>query len=198
MSMGQRQRLRLAMTLLASPRLLLLDEPLTSLDADGAGLLFAAVQRLCRGRRRGAVVLAHRRAAGSSARADAHAAGRGARRAMSEIRAFIAVLRRDLTVYLSYRTRLVSQALTSLFSLTLFYYVSRLVRLSGLPDPEQLFRVRRRRHRDGRRPLLLLPDPRTGAPGAARRHLRAPSALAVRRRCARSSRCRCSRCSTRS
>jgi ABC-2 type transport system permease protein len=45
--------------------------------------------------------------------------------------AFLAVLRRDLSVYLSYRTRLVSQLLTALFSLTLFYYVSRLVHVSG-------------------------------------------------------------------
>lgn len=53
---------------------------------------------------------------------------------MSEMRAgraFLAVMRRDLYVYLSYRTRLVSQLLTSLFSLTLFYYVSRLVHVSG-------------------------------------------------------------------
>lgn len=47
-------------------------------------------------------------------------------------RAFMAVMRRDLSVYLSYRTRLVSQVLTSLFSLTLFYYVSRLVHINGL------------------------------------------------------------------
>jgi len=43
------------------------------------------------------------------------------------LRAFLAVLGRDLRVYVSYRTRLVSQALTVVFSLTLFYYVSRLV-----------------------------------------------------------------------
>jgi ABC-2 type transport system permease protein len=46
--------------------------------------------------------------------------------------AFLAVMRRDLHVYLSYRTRLVSQVLTALFSLTLFYYVSRLVHIKGL------------------------------------------------------------------
>jgi ABC-2 type transport system permease protein len=46
-------------------------------------------------------------------------------------RAFLAVMRRDLRIYLSYRTRLASQALTVVFSLTLFYYVSRLVNVSG-------------------------------------------------------------------
>jgi ABC-2 type transport system permease protein len=58
---------------------------------------------------------------------------------MSDIAAFTAVLRRDLTVYLSYRTRLVSQILTSVFSLTLFYYVSRLVHVSGFATPDSYF-----------------------------------------------------------
>jgi ABC-2 type transport system permease protein len=62
---------------------------------------------------------------------------------VSELRleglAFLAVLRRDLLVYLSYRTRLVSQLLTSLFSLTLFYYVSRLVHVSGFGTPDDYF-----------------------------------------------------------
>ena len=39
MSMGQRQRLRVAMTFLHSPDLVLLDEPLTSLDEQGAAVL---------------------------------------------------------------------------------------------------------------------------------------------------------------
>jgi ABC-2 type transport system ATP-binding protein len=43
MSMGQRQRLRIAMTFLPRPEVVLLDEPLTSLDAEGAALLRAAV-----------------------------------------------------------------------------------------------------------------------------------------------------------
>ena len=54
-------------------------------------------------------------------------------------RAFLAVMRRDLHVYLSYRTRMVSQALTAVFSLTLFYYVSRLVHVSGFASPESYF-----------------------------------------------------------
>src|SRR5271165_4596170 len=53
--------------------------------------------------------------------------------------AFMAVMRRDLHVYLSYRTRLVSQVLTSIFSLTLFYYVSRLVHLRGFTSPASYF-----------------------------------------------------------
>ena len=57
----------------------------------------------------------------------------------SSLRAFGAVMRRDLHVYLSYRTRLVSQLLTALFSLTLFYYVSRLVHVKGFPSPKAYF-----------------------------------------------------------
>ncbi|HEX4838407.1 MAG TPA: ABC transporter permease [Solirubrobacteraceae bacterium] len=53
--------------------------------------------------------------------------------------AFLAVMRRDLHVYLSYRTRLVSQALTAVFSLTLFYYVSRLVHVRGFGSPGSYF-----------------------------------------------------------
>lgn len=43
MSMGQRQRLRIAMTFLPEPEIVLLDEPLTSLDDEGAILLHDAV-----------------------------------------------------------------------------------------------------------------------------------------------------------
>jgi ABC-2 type transport system ATP-binding protein len=46
MSMGQRQRLRLALTFLPEPETVLLDEPLTSLDGEGAALLDAALDRL--------------------------------------------------------------------------------------------------------------------------------------------------------
>ena len=53
--------------------------------------------------------------------------------------AFYAVVRRDFHVFLSYRTRLVSQVLTSIFSLTLFYYVSRLVRVEGFTTPDRYF-----------------------------------------------------------
>jgi ABC-2 type transport system permease protein len=56
-----------------------------------------------------------------------------------QLQAFMAVMRRDLHVYLSYRTRLVSQLLTSLFSLTLFYYVSRLVHVNGFASHNAYF-----------------------------------------------------------
>lgn len=46
MSMGQRQRLRIAMTFLPHPEVVLLDEPLTSLDSEGAALLQAAVEEV--------------------------------------------------------------------------------------------------------------------------------------------------------
>jgi ABC-2 type transport system ATP-binding protein len=46
MSMGQRQRVRIAMTFLPHPDVVLLDEPLTSLDGEGAEILFGAIERL--------------------------------------------------------------------------------------------------------------------------------------------------------
>jgi ABC-2 type transport system ATP-binding protein len=46
MSMGQRQRLRIAMTFLPHPEVVLLDEPLTSLDGEGAEILYGAIGRL--------------------------------------------------------------------------------------------------------------------------------------------------------
>jgi ABC-2 type transport system permease protein len=53
--------------------------------------------------------------------------------------AFLAVMRRDLYVFMSYRTRIVSQLLTSLFSITLFYYVSKLVHVDGFTSPQSYF-----------------------------------------------------------
>jgi ABC-2 type transport system ATP-binding protein len=46
MSMGQRQRVRVAMTFMVEPEIVLLDEPLTSLDEEGALLLLEAVREL--------------------------------------------------------------------------------------------------------------------------------------------------------
>ncbi len=53
--------------------------------------------------------------------------------------AFLAVMRRDLHVFVSYRTRIVSQLMTSVFSITLFYYVSKLVHVKGFGSPESYF-----------------------------------------------------------
>jgi ABC-2 type transport system ATP-binding protein len=46
MSMGQRQRLRIATTFLPRPEIVLLDEPLTSLDEEGTILLQSAIAEL--------------------------------------------------------------------------------------------------------------------------------------------------------
>ena len=54
MSMGQRQRIRLAMAFLHEPRVLLLDEPRNSLDDDGYRLLGEQIERAATG---GATVL---------------------------------------------------------------------------------------------------------------------------------------------
>jgi len=44
MSMGQRQRVRIAMAFLHHPRLILLDEPVNSLDDEGCAVLLGAVE----------------------------------------------------------------------------------------------------------------------------------------------------------
>jgi len=54
-------------------------------------------------------------------------------------RAFLAVMRRDLQIYMSYRARLLSQTANTLFSLTLFYYVSRLVHVRGFSSPDDYY-----------------------------------------------------------
>ena len=54
MSMGQRQRLRIAMTFLPRPEVVLLDEPLTSLDSEGTLLIQGAIAEVLE--REGAVL----------------------------------------------------------------------------------------------------------------------------------------------
>jgi ABC-2 type transport system permease protein len=49
--------------------------------------------------------------------------------------AFAAVIRRDFYIFMSYRARFLTQLASALFSLTLFYYVSRLVRIHGFGSP---------------------------------------------------------------
>src|SRR5919109_3328737 len=53
--------------------------------------------------------------------------------------AALGILRRDLAVFLSYRLRFASQVASTLFALLLFYYVSRLVRVSMFPSPDDYF-----------------------------------------------------------
>ena len=53
--------------------------------------------------------------------------------------AAVGLFRRDLTVYLSYRWRLVTQYVGVLFSLAVFFYISRLVRVAAYPTPESYF-----------------------------------------------------------
>ena len=51
----------------------------------------------------------------------------------------LAVVRRDLRIALSYRFRFVGGILTAFFSLTLFYYVSRLVRVEQFASPDDYY-----------------------------------------------------------
>jgi ABC-2 type transport system permease protein len=53
--------------------------------------------------------------------------------------AFLALVRRDLYIYMSYRTRFLTQIASVVFSLTLFYYVSRLVHINGFQSPERYY-----------------------------------------------------------
>lgn len=53
--------------------------------------------------------------------------------------AFLAVVRRDLYIFMSYRTRFLTQIASALFSLTLFYYVSRLVHIQGFGSPDKYY-----------------------------------------------------------
>ena len=49
------------------------------------------------------------------------------------------IFRRDLTVYVSYRWRLATQYIGVLFSLAIFYYISRLVRVGQFSSPDAYF-----------------------------------------------------------
>jgi ABC-type polysaccharide/polyol phosphate export permease len=56
-----------------------------------------------------------------------------------QLAAAAGIFRRDLTVYFTYRFRLVTQYVGVLFSLAIFYYISRLVRVSDFPSPDTYF-----------------------------------------------------------
>ena len=53
--------------------------------------------------------------------------------------AAMGIVRRDLAVFASYRLRFVSQVASTLFTLLLLYYVSRLVRVEMFPSPGDYF-----------------------------------------------------------
>lgn len=50
-----------------------------------------------------------------------------------------AIIRRDVSVFLTYRAQWISLLLSTVFSLTLFYYVSRLVRVAAFPEPADYY-----------------------------------------------------------
>jgi ABC-2 type transport system permease protein len=50
-----------------------------------------------------------------------------------------AIFRRDLHIFLSYRAQAVSQIFSALFSLALFYYISRLLRVETFGSPDSYF-----------------------------------------------------------
>jgi oleandomycin transport system permease protein len=56
-----------------------------------------------------------------------------------QLAAAAGIFRRDVTVYLSYRSRLVTQYVGVLFSLAVFYYISRLVRVGEFASPDTYF-----------------------------------------------------------
>jgi len=59
--------------------------------------------------------------------------------ARANANAAIALLRRDWQIFVSYRLRFVAQLVGSFFSLTLFYYVSRLVAVEPFTGPDDYY-----------------------------------------------------------
>jgi ABC-2 type transport system permease protein len=53
--------------------------------------------------------------------------------------AALAILKRDALMFVSYRMRFMTQALSLIFSVTLFYYVSRLVTIDTFASPDAYF-----------------------------------------------------------
>ena len=49
------------------------------------------------------------------------------------------VVKRDLLLFVSYRGRVVAHILTALFTITLFYYISRMIRISAFSTPDEYF-----------------------------------------------------------
>jgi ABC-2 type transport system permease protein len=63
----------------------------------------------------------------------------GARGARAVASATLAIVRRDWQVFISYRLRFITQWLSAFFTLTLFYYISRLVRIDSFASPDDYY-----------------------------------------------------------
>lgn len=54
-------------------------------------------------------------------------------------RAALAILERDLRIFLTYRNRVIAEFASIVFSITIFYYVARMVRVEQFPSPDDYF-----------------------------------------------------------
>ena len=61
--------------------------------------------------------------------------------------AMVATIRRDALIFISYRFRIVSQIIGMLFTLTIFFYIGKLVRPDAVGPRGSVFRLRGRGHR---------------------------------------------------
>ena len=144
LSLGQRQRLRLAGAFLHSPGLVLLDEPANSLDDEGLELLSAALADLNAG---GGICIwcAPNRPSADEVTAgyqlvDRRLEGEPVRESFGAYAgAAAAVVKRDFLLMTSYRFRFVTQLLSAFFGLTLFYYISRLVHVGEGITPDDYY-----------------------------------------------------------
>jgi ABC-2 type transport system permease protein len=59
--------------------------------------------------------------------------------AREDVSAAVGVLQRDWRIFISYRARFVTQLLSMIFTLTLFYYISRLVRVSEVGTADDYY-----------------------------------------------------------
>ncbi len=143
LSMGQRQRVRLAMTFIKEPDLVLLDEPRNSLDSEGTAMLVAAVREVVE--RGGAVLVvlsAGRVARDALRRADGTRAGK-AQEAVSTLRLYrdaaLGFMARDWTVFKSYRMQFFGQIASLFMGLALFYFLSRLLSVKSFGSHSKYF-----------------------------------------------------------
>src|SRR5581483_11376153 len=92
---------------------------------------------------RGAVVLASRAQPSPESRHTHGGRRRQGPECMSawrdDLTAGFAIVRRDLRITLSYRARFATHVLSVFFTLTLFHFISRLVRVSTFPTPDAYY-----------------------------------------------------------